>query len=190
MTTLDDKAPGDDRANAHADAPAGIAIAVGRAEPADAAAVAALSHAVHAMHAAALPEVFQRADAPALAPADIAREIERAGPLFLVARRDGDFAGYARAELQDEPATALKRASRLLHVHEMAVRPEHRGHGVGRALLGAMRAVAVERGARGVTLEVYAFNAEARAFYAREGFAPLRERLVAPVGDPGDAPAS
>jgi ribosomal protein S18 acetylase RimI-like enzyme len=156
-------------------------ITVRQAEPADATAIAALACAVHAMHANALPTVFQSADAAPSIPADVAGFIERAGPLFLVALRGGSFAGYARGEIQDEPATALKRGSRTLYVHEMGVAPEHRQHGVGRALLAAMRAAAVERGAQGVALDVYAFNTEARAFYAREGFTPLRERLVAPA---------
>jgi ribosomal protein S18 acetylase RimI-like enzyme len=32
-----------------------------------------------------------------------------------------------------------------------------------------------------VTLDVYAFNERARAFYEREGFAPLRARLAGPA---------
>jgi ribosomal protein S18 acetylase RimI-like enzyme len=156
-------------------------ITVRPAEPADAPAVAELAAAVHAAHAAALPDVFQPADAPPVGPADVVHLIAAAGPLFLVAHRDGAFAGYARAELQDEPATAFKRASRVVHVHEMGVAPAHRRHGVGRALLDAVRAAARARAARGVSLDVYAFNAGARAFYAREGFVGLRERLVAPV---------
>jgi ribosomal protein S18 acetylase RimI-like enzyme len=156
-------------------------IAVRPAELADAPAIAELAAAVHVAHATALPDVFQSADAPPVGPADVVRLVAAAGPLFLVAHRDGAFAGYARAELQDEPATAFKRASRVLHVHEMGVAPAHRRHGVGRALLRAVRAAARAHGARGVSLDVYAFNEGARAFYAREGFAAFRERLVAPV---------
>ena len=164
-------------------------ITVRPAEPADAPAIAALVCGVHAMHARALPDVFQPADAAPATPASVATLIERAGPLFQVAVRDGAVAGYARGELQEEAATALKRASRVLYLHEMGVAPEHRQHGVGRALLVAIRAAAVAWGARGVVLDVYAFNAAARAFYAREGFTPLRERLAAPLEpDPAGAP--
>lgn len=156
-------------------------IEVRPAEPADVPAIAELAAVVHAAHAAALPHVFQPPAPPPLGPADVVQLIAAAGPLFLVAVLDGAFAGYARAELRDQPATAFKRASRVLHVHEMGVVPAHRRHGVGRALLRAARAAARARGAHGVSLDVYAFNAGARAFYAREGFASVREWLVAPV---------
>ena len=147
----------------------------------DAPAIAELAHAVHAMHAGALPDVFQPSDAPVLAVVAVERLVARAGPLFLVATVDEAFAGYARAELQDEPASAHKRAARTLYLAEMGVAPEWRKRGVGRALLAAVRDAAAERGAAAIALDVYAFNAEARAFYEREGFASLRERMIAPV---------
>ncbi len=130
------------------------------------------------MHAAALPDVFQPADAPWMAPIDIVRLMESAGPLFVVALWDDAFAGYARAEVRDRAATTLLRPTRVVHVAEMAVVPTHRRRGIGRALLEAIRALARERGATNVSLEVYAFNAEARAFYAREGFRSHRDLLM------------
>jgi ribosomal protein S18 acetylase RimI-like enzyme len=148
---------------------------------ADAPEIAALSARVHAMHAEAHPDMFQPADLAPRSAEDTAALVVAAGPLCVVAERDGAFAGYARAELQEEPASAIKRASRVLYVHEMAVAPAHRQHGVGGALLAAMRERAASLGAGSVTLDVYAFNAGARAFYARAGFTALRERLVAPV---------
>jgi ribosomal protein S18 acetylase RimI-like enzyme len=160
-------------------------ITVRPAEPGDAPAIAGLAAAVHALHATALPEVFQPASAAPMTPGDVVGLIERAGPLFVVAHVAGTFAGYARAELLDEPATALKRAARVLHLHEMGVAPACRRHGVGRALLRAVRELAPAHGAQGVSLDVYAFNVEARAFYAREGFVSFRERLVARV-EPAD----
>jgi len=60
----------------------------------------------------------------------------------------------------------------------MGVAEQHRGRGVGHALLAAVRAIAASRALDGVSLEVYAFNAAARAFYEREGFVGQRERMV------------
>jgi len=153
-------------------------IAIRQAEFGDAQAIAALMREVHAVHAAALPNVFQPADVPWMTPDDLAGCMERAGPLFVVALDDDALAGDARAEFRERAATSLLRATRVVHVVEMAVVPVHRRRGVGRALLDAIRALARERGAANVTLEVFAFNAAARAFYAREGFQPLRDLLV------------
>jgi ribosomal protein S18 acetylase RimI-like enzyme len=167
-------------------------IEVRPAAAAHAEAVAAIACEVHALHAQALPHVFQPPETPVVTPADMARLAASAGQLLLVAVADGTVAGYVHAEPQVTPPSPYKRAGALLHVHAMGVGAAHRGRGVGRALLRALRAAAAERGLDGVSLEVYAFNAAARAFYAREGFTSERERLVAPLDAPGppaaDAP--
>lgn len=154
------------------------------ATSADAPAIAALSCATHALHATALPHLFQPADAEVVRAADVEALLARPERLVLVATEDAAFAGYAHAEIERVPATALKRADAVLHVHELAVTPALRRRGVARALLRALRAAARARGLATLSLDVYAFNAEARALYEREGFAPLRTRLVAPVEPP------
>jgi len=59
----------------------------------------------------------------------------------------------------------------LLNVHDLAVLPEYRGKGVGRALLGAAEARAVRRNCCKLTLEVQDDNRRARALYKSFGFA-------------------
>jgi hypothetical protein len=89
----------------------------------------------------------------------------------LVAREAGRVEGYAHAEVQETPETAYKRAGATLYVHAMAVSARSRGRGVGRALLAALRDAAAARGVAELSLDVYAFNAAARAFYLDAGFA-------------------
>lgn len=60
----------------------------------------------------------------------------------------------------------------LLNIHDLSVRPEWRGRGVGRALLRAIAAWAREHGCCKLTLEVLDHNAAARGLYASEGFEP------------------
>ena len=50
--------------------------------------------------------------------------------------------------------------------------PDHRGGGVGAALVGEFAGWAAERGADELTVAAYAANGRALAFYARHGFAP------------------
>jgi len=59
----------------------------------------------------------------------------------------------------------------LLNIHDIAVRPESRGQGVGRALLNAISLEAERLGCCKVTLEVRSDNERAQALYASEGFA-------------------
>jgi GNAT superfamily N-acetyltransferase len=58
----------------------------------------------------------------------------------------------------------------LLNLHDLAVLPEQRGRGAGRALLEAVESRARNEGCCKVTLEVRQDNERARALYARVGF--------------------
>jgi len=60
-------------------------------------------------------------------------------------------------------------AAPLVNVHDLAVLPEARGRGIGKALLQAVEAEALKRGACKITLEVLSGN-PARHLYAREGY--------------------
>jgi GNAT superfamily N-acetyltransferase len=63
------------------------------------------------------------------------------------------------------------KARPLVNIHDMAVHPSARGMGVGQALLQAVQAEALLRGACKLTLEVLTGNAVAQKSYARFGFA-------------------
>ena len=54
----------------------------------------------------------------------------------------------------------------LVNIHDLVVSSDHRGKGIGRALMQAVEAEARARGACKVTLEVLSGNAPAKALYA------------------------
>jgi ribosomal protein S18 acetylase RimI-like enzyme len=58
----------------------------------------------------------------------------------------------------------------LLNIHDLAVVPELRGRGIGRALLAEAERLAVDRGFCKLTLEVQETNTPARTLYERFGF--------------------
>jgi GNAT superfamily N-acetyltransferase len=62
-------------------------------------------------------------------------------------------------------------ARSLLNIHDFAVLPEHRGTGVGRALLQAAELHAREMGCARLTLEVQDGNVRAKQVYKVAGFA-------------------
>jgi ribosomal protein S18 acetylase RimI-like enzyme len=62
------------------------------------------------------------------------------------------------------------RARPILNIHDLAVLPEWRGKGVGRALLSAAEARARREGCCKLTLEVQENNLRARALYQSFGF--------------------
>jgi ribosomal protein S18 acetylase RimI-like enzyme len=59
-----------------------------------------------------------------------------------------------------------------LNVHDLAVLPDFRGRGVGRALLEEAERRARARGSSKLTLEVQETNEDAKRLYARFGFGP------------------
>jgi ribosomal protein S18 acetylase RimI-like enzyme len=59
----------------------------------------------------------------------------------------------------------------LLNIHDLAVVPDRRGQGIGRALLEAAEERAIRRGCGKLTLEVQDKNHRARRLYERYGFA-------------------
>ncbi|MFB6069328.1 MAG: GNAT family N-acetyltransferase [Halobacterium sp.] len=62
----------------------------------------------------------------------------------------------------------------LGHIKDLAVRPAHRGVGLGSALLERALSVLSARGARSVKLEVRESNEAARGLYEKYGFEYLR----------------
>jgi len=72
------------------------------------------------------------------------------------------------------------------HVHNLAVVPEARRHGLARRLLALTLEIAARKGARAAHLEVRAGNAAARALYRAMGFHEVGKRhayYLAPVED-------
>lgn len=60
----------------------------------------------------------------------------------------------------------------LVNVHDVVVAPGWRGQRIAQRMLALVEAIARERGACKLTLEVLSGNASAMALYLREGFAP------------------
>ena len=80
----------------------------------------------------------------------------------LVAERDGDLLGYVLVLFHGRTA--------LARLYSMAVAPEHRAQGLGRVLLDAAEAVALDGGAAIMRLEVHPANFAAIALYRRAGY--------------------
>lgn len=84
----------------------------------------------------------------------------------LVAEVAGVVVGYAG--LANRPA--IPSHAHVWEIDGLAVHPDSRGRGVGRALVEAAVAEAVHRGARKVSLRVLGHNDRARRLYTRCGF--------------------
>lgn len=70
-----------------------------------------------------------------------------------------------------------------LYLEDLFVRPEYRGHGVGRALLVHLAGLAVQRGYGRFEWSVLDWNAPAIGFYRKLGAVPMDEWTVMRVTD-------
>jgi len=91
-----------------------------------------------------------------------------AGGSWVVEGLDGCILGFACARLEDQ----------ALHLHEVSVRREAQGQGVGRKLLLQVADAARQAGARELTLTTFADVPWNAPFYARLGFEVIDEGLL------------
>ena len=84
----------------------------------------------------------------------------------LLARLEGEAVGLANCFM----GYSTFAAAPLVNIHDFTVMRGHRGTGIGKALMAAIEAEALKRGASKVTLEVLSGNHPAKALYASQGY--------------------
>ena len=139
----------------HAGAAAGLTVRLGR--PDDEAALSRIDRATWSELSSPAPP--PNADTPFFS--------ERTRPEdVLVAQRDGSVVGWAKIE----HPTPFPSTDHVWTITGLAVDPEAQGGGVGKALVEALAEEARARGAKRLTLRVFAPNEQARRLYERCGF--------------------
>lgn len=89
---------------------------------------------------------------------------------------DGTIVGVTMVTLRPEMLSHSPSA----HLEAIAVAQNAEGRGIGKALLQAAEAAARERGARSMSLHVFASNARARRVYERAGYDEELIRCIKP----------
>ncbi|SRR6266545_733023 len=102
---------------------------------------------------------------PEQARAALAEAIAGERSAVLVVEHRGDLLGFATAYLELNSV----RFGLRCWVEDLAVSPEHRSQGIGKALLDAAKDWARERGATHLELDSGEARTEAHRFYEREG---------------------
>jgi ribosomal protein S18 acetylase RimI-like enzyme len=88
--------------------------------------------------------------------------------VVLVAERDGEVVGYTFAGIEGVDYMSLRGPAGVLH--DLVVDPDHRGLGIGRALLDATITALATLGAPRVVLSTAERNEAAQRLFARAGF--------------------
>lgn len=105
-------------------------------------------------------------------------EVHKHNGTFLVAEHDNECVGYATVLLgltsADDPEEVLYSYA---HIGDLAVASQHRGKGIGRALMVECERLARAAGESWLRLAVLAGNHSARQFYAGLGMQEMLVRL-------------
>lgn len=86
--------------------------------------------------------------------------------LVLLAQNEKEYTGVCTCFY----AYSTFLAGGLFNIHDLYVRPEYRGSGIGRKLLQEVEHIGKEKGATKLTLEVRMDNVGARHLYRKEGY--------------------
>jgi GNAT superfamily N-acetyltransferase len=143
-----------------------------RAMPADAPTLARLNVHVQEWHATQYPETFFATPDPKGLVAYFHGRLAEPGCTAFLA--DDPALGYALCSLQERAASVFSPAIRRLLLEHVAVAPEARRRGVGRALMQAARDLAGALQVDEIVLDTWEANHEAHAFFRAEGFSPCR----------------
>ena len=95
--------------------------------------------------------------------------LEEGGVLFL-AEEAGRLVGFAICEREEGRSPTWAWPKDFLAIVDLVVFPDHRGNGVGDALIAAAEAEARSLGVDALDLNMAATNDSARRFYERHGF--------------------
>jgi ribosomal protein S18 acetylase RimI-like enzyme len=143
-----------------------------RASLADAAILARLNTHVQDWHAAHYPEAFFPNPDPAALTAYFADRLQDPACTTFLA---GDPAtAYALCQLHIREPSIFSPGYRRLMIEHIAVAPEARRQGQGRALLTAARDLARDLKVDEILLDTWEANHDAHAFFRAAGFKPRR----------------
>jgi ribosomal protein S18 acetylase RimI-like enzyme len=107
----------------------------------------------------------------AFAKANLVAELARVPGAFSVLAFDGEADTTPVGLVNCMQGFSTFACKPLINVHDVAVLSAYRGRGIAERMFGLVEAVARERGACKLTLEVLSGNAGAMRLYARVGFA-------------------
>ena len=112
---------------------------------------------------------------------DLARHLfgDRPAAEVLIAEVAGEPVGFALFF----PTFSTFRGQPGLYLEDLFVRPEHRGQGIGKALLASVAKLAVDRGCGRLEWAVLDWNTPSIEFYRSQGAVPMDEWTVFRVAD-------
>jgi ribosomal protein S18 acetylase RimI-like enzyme len=153
------------------------AVRVREAVAADEEVLAQLRLQAEERHARLLPDYFR------VPRGERAATVAGSGAAVLVAVVGSAVRGYVALKMVDTPRDPTVTPRRRAHVETVVVDGEHRGRGIGTALMRAAGEWARRRGGTELVLTVWSDNGPAEALYRRLGYQPIARILRKTLDD-------
>ena len=102
---------------------------------------------------------------------------EKEGGFVLVCELKGKVVGFVAREISPMPNLPFVQPMIKSRIGTIVAAQQHQRKGIGTALFRRACEISQERGAVDISLEVFAFNAGAVAFYQKLDFRPFAQRL-------------
>ena len=135
---------------------------------------------VHAIHLAAMPDVYRPASAAELDEWFRGR-LADAETVVLIADQDGAAVGYVIVRRLEWAGHVFALPRKMAEVDQLGVTASARRRGVGRALMAAAEEQARSWGVPTLVLSVVGFNDDALRFYRALGYDTMLTRLTRPL---------
>lgn len=144
---------------------------------ADVGRLGALWLAMHRAHREAMPEMSYSDDEMSWAErrAQYERLMGDEDSRLMLALDDEELVGYGLSRVEDAVGNwrdTWRTGDRVAEVESLSVAPDHRGRGIGGALLDRLEAENAALGVRDLVIGVLAGNTDAARLYQRRGFRP------------------
>ena len=138
---------------------------------------------IDALHAQALPQVFQTVDGPARSRAYLRSLLDGADSALFVADQGGRLVGMVDVRIQSAPDIPIMVPRRYAVIDAIVVREAHRRSGIGRALMERAHEWVRAQGVDEIALNVWEFNAGAIAFYEGLRYTTVLRRMWRRLGE-------
>ena len=148
-----------------------------RAEKKDTEAVLNLLHQVLEVHAALRPDLFISGTTKYAAEELHAIFADDTRPVYVATDDDDRVLGYAFCVLEEPNGSVNLTQHRTLYIDDICVDEAARGQHVATRLFEHVRAAAADLGCYNITLNVWAGNEAAEAFYTHMGMVPRKTML-------------
>jgi ribosomal protein S18 acetylase RimI-like enzyme len=132
---------------------------------------------VDAQHREALPHVFRTPNGPARGKAYVASILEDDNARIWVAEQDGEIVGMVHVAVRQTRDLPILVPRRYAVIENLGVSMAFRRRGIGRALMQEAHRWAMRANINEIDLNVWEFNADARAFYKALGYRTASRRM-------------